>query len=189
MTRATTFRATAVIGGVLLAMMMIMTVSRAAFSDVTSYDDSAFATGTVVLNSGGASNPFATDENGGAIFTATNAKPGDTATGCVEIIYDGTIDALVELDSVTVVTDPDVLAAVLDLEINRYTDSSCSTLDDTVSTAGDTLDNWNDSETAWPASTGDRLWYGVTVTLQDVDNSYQGLAAADIEFEWIANQA
>ena len=38
MTRATTFRTTAIIGAFLLALLMIMTVSRAAFSDPTSND-------------------------------------------------------------------------------------------------------------------------------------------------------
>jgi hypothetical protein len=177
------------IGGVLLAMMMIMTVSRAAFSDVTSYNDSTLATGSVVLYNEDNINTAPGDENGGFLFQVANAKPGESASACVEIIYDGTIDANVELEAVNVGIDSTpALAPVMDLQIDRYTASGCSVADhDAIVFTGDTLANWSDMESAWSA--GDSRWYGVTVTLQDVDNSYQSLSASDIDFQWIANQA
>lgn len=179
------------IGGVLLAMLMIMTVSRAAFSDATSYDDSSLATGSVVLYNEDSMDTSPGDDDGGYLFQVTNAKPGDSASACVEIIYGGTIAATVELESVIVGTDSTPpLAAVMDLQVDRYTASGCAPADhDAVVFTGDTLDNWSDMETAWAAVAGDSRWYGVTLTLQDVGNTYQSLSVSNIDFQWIANQA
>lgn len=192
MTRATTFRTTAIIGAFLLALLMIMTVSRAAFSDQTSYDGSSFATGSVVLYNNDSAPPRLGDDDGGYLFQPTDAKPGDSASACVEIIYDGTIASDVELEDVTVVTDSTPsLAAVMDLQIDRYTASGCNAADLEANVfTGGTLASWADGETAWSATAaGDSRWYGITVTLQDVDNTYQSLIVSGINFQWIATQS
>jgi len=83
MTRATTFRAVAVFSGFLIAILMVMSVSRALFTNPTSNDENAWTSGSVVLV-----NEFATtdggtptfDETGAALFTITDMVPGDSDT-------------------------------------------------------------------------------------------------------------
>jgi len=190
MTRATTFRATAVIGGVLLAILMIMTVSRAAFSDTTSNEANEWSSATVNL----------TDdytENGlGAMFKLidnSNLTPGDSDSKCIEIIYTGTVDATVGLSDISK-TGSSGLAPAIDLDIERYAGSNGDCLPTPgVYVFGGTL---FDGDTAvgfdtWTATAGgDHAYYKVTWTFVEsgndlVDNGYQG-KTAEAAFTWQA---
>ena len=206
MTRATTFRATAVIGGVVLAMLMIMTVSRAAFSDLTSNDGNSVAAGTVVLyndapNGGTNLNPG--DETGDPMFGTTaqagggwtvqadNLNPGTLVEHCIEVSYAGSLNGTAGFESVVAGTPS---LANFDDEINVTVErfaaacgvagSGSGVISGTLAVPGAS------SETPWAAADGDSQFYLVTLELDSgVDNAFQGESLGDIGFQWVANQA
>lgn len=206
MTRATTFRTTAVIGGLLLAMLMIMTVSRAAFSDVTSNDDNSVAAGSVVLYNdapnGGAGTGSAGDESGDPMFgteaealasawtvRADNLKPGETVSHCIEIIYGGTLDANAVLQSISVT--PSTTAGFEDeinMTVERFNGACGAAGTGTAAVAGGaTLGAFTINDPVWPATTGDSQFYLVELELDTaVANSFQGASVSDIDFQWYA---
>ncbi|MEN8235060.1 MAG: hypothetical protein ABFR89_09095 [Actinomycetota bacterium] len=178
MTRATTFRATAIVGGFLLALLMIMTVSRAAFSDTTSNDSNAWDSGTVVLTD---------DFQGvGAMFTEPNLVPGATGSNCIAVIYQGSVTANVILSSVSTAGSTG-LAPALDITIDRYPDAGCAGTSSLV--YGGTLAGANGASfgDTWTATAfGDTQYYGITWTFQSgAGNSYQG-KGAEAAFTWQA---
>ena len=203
MTRATTSRAAFVFGGFLIAILMVMTASRAVFTDPTSNDASAVAAGTVILNNVGVPNNSDTgigdgtgdpvfDTPGSGTYTvdASNMVPGDGGvTNCIEIQYSGTVAADIELTSVTVGTDTASMAAVLDLTIDRYTTTDCTLAVDAAVYSG-TLGSWADTEVAWSASSTASRSYEVTIELQSsAGNAYQGATTSSIDFEWTATNS
>jgi hypothetical protein len=205
MTRATTFRTTAVIGAFLLALLMIMTVSRAAFSDPTSNDANLVGAGSVVLynnapNGGTNLNPG--DETGDPMFGATagvwtvdadNLAPGDTVQHCIVTTYAGSLDATVALDSVSSTGTPTVpgFDAQVNLTVERFNTADCTGA--ATASAGGTLATPVIGETAWAATGGspdDARSYLVTLELDGAaGNVFQGASLDQINFEWVANQA
>ena len=178
------------IGGVLLAMLMIMTVSRAAFTDAASNDGNSWTTGSVAIHDANVANdPVAEDESAAALFaTSTNIAPGYDEDHCIDVVYDGSLDASALLTSVTAAGDMG-LAAALTLEVNRYVGAGCSGTATLV--AGGTLGTPTISETAWPATGGipggDVYSYNIRVQLPStvIDNTLQGkMVTAD--FQWTA---
>lgn len=199
MTRTTTLRAAAVFSGFIIAILMVMTSSRALFTDPTSNDANAVSSGSVSLDNGADNDndPGIGDGTGDAMFglasgtftvDASNMVPGDSVTNCIEIIYGGNVSADIELTSVTVGTDTSGMASVLDLDITRYDDDAadCGGTSE-GSTYSGTLAAWADAETAWTASSAESKWYEFTLALQaGAGNTYQGQTTSGIDFEWTA---
>ena len=189
------------LAAMLLSMLFVTTAvvraSSAAFSDTTDNPGNSFAAGDVVI----------ADDDGGAtaMFSMTNAKPGSTATKCVNVSYTGTLDAEVKMYGA--LDDAGTgLANYLDVEIVRGTGAAGGvTFDCTGFAAGTTV--WS---TAGPDgdlgdfmtattdySTGEDLWavtggaptdtasYQFVVTVQD-DTAAQGLTAPSVSFTWEA---
>ena len=177
------------LGAAVLAVLMVsfltLRVSAAAFSDTTTNPGNSFASGDVVL---------VDDRSGVAMFSASNMKPGDTVVGCIEVTYQGSLDAEVHLyGSLTSGT----LADYLDLDIDRG-DGTCAafgTATTVWANAGDgdlgvflaTTSDYGSGVDAWTPTGGapdDTVPYRFTLTLQD-DNAAQGLSA-DVDFTWEA---
>ena len=193
MTRVSAFRAAAVVfSGFLIAILMVMGVSRALFTNPTSNDANAFTSGNVVLVNAnaltdGGSPTF--DETGSALFTFTAMAPGDTSTVCFEVIYEGNLAADILLDSVTISgLNENSIGDELDLTVDRYTDAGCSA--GVAAVASGTLSTPGITETAWqPAvpGTDESRWYEITVTLDSAaPNTVQDSTAGGVEFEWLA---
>lgn len=193
MTRVATFRAVAVFSGFLIAILMVMSVSRAIFTNPTSNDANAWTSGNVVLVNEDATTdggPPDYDETGAALFTITAMAPGDTDTVCFEVIYEGNVDADIELDTVTTAgSDENSVSGEMNLTIDRYTDSLC-TLGVVSVVAGGTLGAPGISEAAWqPAVPGtpESRWYEITVEFDSgAANDMQDRTVDDVEFEWLA---
>jgi len=175
------------LAALLLVGFLVMGVSRAAFFDTTSNDSNSFAAGTVVL---------VDDDTGSAMFNASGMTPGDSATECITVTYNGSITPS---DVVLYVTAGDLTGTGLDdylnLTIDRGTGGSfgdCTGFSSTASVYSGTLDGFAGTSTdfasgagSWTAtSTGDAFTYQFTVTLQD-DNAAQGLDAS-VNFTWEA---
>ncbi|OFW62534.1 MAG: hypothetical protein A2135_00930 [Actinobacteria bacterium RBG_16_67_15] len=174
---------------VLAAFMTTYRVSNAAFSAPTSTPANSFAAGDVAL---------ADNDSGAALFNTANMAPGDTATGCIEVTYSGSLDAEVRLYGA--VAGGTGLEAYLDLEIERGS-GSCAAFGGAIvvwqnSTDGDLgvfLAGHTDFATGvddWaPVGGGsaDMVPYRFTVTLQD-DNAAQGESAV-VGFTWEAQSS
>ncbi len=182
-------------------MLMIMTVSRAAFTDATSNDKNEARAGTVYLTNDAPSNndPGRGDGTGDAMFTISGDgpfTPGDSVHQCIDIQFVGDIGATVALDSVTVIgTD---LPGYMDLQVETAasgTDCDTGTWDDAGTSALSGPLTFTDQWTAAPSpSVTDSLAYRLTLTLDDVApgdagygafNSIQG-ESVEIDFEWLA---
>ena len=194
MSRATTLRvAAAGFSGLLIATLMVLGVSRALFTNPTSNDANAWTSGSVVLVNQNALTDGGTptfDESGAAMFTITDTVPGGTNTVCFQVIYEGSVNADILLDSVTITgLDQNSISGQLDLTIDRHTSATC--VDGTPATvASGTLIAPGITETAWqPATPGvdESRYYEITVTLNSAaPNSVQNSSATGVEFEWLA---
>jgi hypothetical protein len=83
----------------------------AAFSSATQNGGNSFASGTVTLSD---------DDAGAALVTLSNAKPGDSATGCIKVSYTGSLAANVRLYG----TVTGGLAPYLNVTVTRGTGSA-----------------------------------------------------------------
>jgi predicted ribosomally synthesized peptide with SipW-like signal peptide len=98
--------------------------SYAAFSSQTSNGGNSFASGTVVLTD---------DDAGGAMLSMSNAKPGDTVSGCIKVTYSGSLAANVHLYA----SQTGSLGQYLNLTVTRGTGATFA------SCAGFTADTTN----------------------------------------------
>lgn len=185
----------------MLAMGMIGavagTITFAAFFSTTSNPGNAFSAGTVSISD---------NDLGGAMFSVSGMKPGDTATGCIRITYEGSLSSNVHLYKT--VTAGNGLDTYLSLTITRGggapTFNTCGafTADTTVYIGGqpvgviynDTIANMGTSYSTGvtdPNATSPETWttgeshdYKFVVTLQN-NNSAQGLNVT-VSFTWEA---
>jgi len=105
---------------VLLSLLVVAIVAvatgtgtYAAFSGTTANPGNAFAAGTVTI---------ADNDAGGSLLSLSNARPGDSSTGCIKITYSGPLNANVHLYG----SSTGSLPSYLTLTVTRGTDSSPS---------------------------------------------------------------
>ncbi len=80
---ASKFRIAAGALSMLLVSGLIVTTSRAAFTQTTDNTGNSFTAGTVDLTD---------DDLGATRFTVTDMEPGQTITNCIVVTYNGTVD-------------------------------------------------------------------------------------------------
>ncbi len=176
-----------------MAFLMVMGTSRALFTNPTSNDANAWTSGSLILvneaaTADGASPTF--DETGSALFTISDMVPGDSNTVCFEVIYEGSVDADILLDSATISgVNENAIGAEMNLTIDRHTSPTC--VDGApVAVASGTLSAPGITEAAWqPAvpGTDESRYYEITVTLDSgAPNSTQNSRVDGVEFEWLA---
>jgi predicted ribosomally synthesized peptide with SipW-like signal peptide len=103
---------------VLLSLLVVGAAGSAAvagtwsaFSSTTGSTGNSFSAGTVHLTD---------NDVGAAMLSLSNARPGDSTTGCILVTYGGTLDAAVKLHA----SVSGALAPYLTLTVTRGTDSS-----------------------------------------------------------------
>lgn len=166
-----------------------------AFSSQTDSPGNVVTAGTVTLSD---------DDSGSALYSLTAAKPGDSATSCVEVTYEGTLDSAVKLYVPGAIGD---LGEHVELTIEPGSQASpsfpsCSgftpdvggvlydgTLDDFAAAhsgyANGLADNPGTSATAW--TTDDSVVYRVTATLAaDTPANAQGDSTGAHMLRWEA---
>jgi camelysin-like metallo-endopeptidase len=166
-----------------------------AFSSQTDNPGNVVTAGTVTLSD---------NDGGSALYSLTAAKPGDSATSCIEVTYDGTLDATVKLFTPSSIGD---LGPHVDLMIEPGTQASpsfpsCSgftpdaggaLFDGTLASfaaahdsyANGLADDPGTSATAW--ETDDTVVYRVTATLAaDAPADAQGDSTGTHTLRWEA---
>jgi predicted ribosomally synthesized peptide with SipW-like signal peptide len=150
-----------------------------AFSATTSDGGNSMQAGTVSITD---------DHTASSMLALTNAKPGDTTTGCIKVTYTGSLPADVRMYA----TPTGALAPYLDVTAKRGTGGSypsCTGFTAETTTFTGTLATLPAS---WSAGTseswaqGDSHSYQVAVTLDpNAPASAQG-ASAGVSFTWEA---
>jgi hypothetical protein len=190
-----TLQVLAAIGSLLVVAGGVVRSSSAAFSDPTDNPGNTFAAGDVVL----------TDDDGGAssMFAMSNMRPGSTATKCINVSYEGSVNSQVRMYGA--VTAGTGLADYLDVTVERSTGAAggatadCTGFNEgtkvNVWTAGDgDLDAFMTGNTDYAtgadslAVTGgapiDTVSYRIVITLQD--NNAAQTKGATVTFTWEA---
>jgi predicted ribosomally synthesized peptide with SipW-like signal peptide len=75
-----------------ISAALVLTATNAAFTATTTNPGNTFAAGSVALSD---------DDNGSAMFSTGNLKPGDSETHCILVSYSGTLGAQVRLYGTT----------------------------------------------------------------------------------------
>ena len=113
--RAGAVRIMMILLAILLASFSILTTSRAVFTDTTDNTGNDFAAGTVAI---------VDDDTGSVLFSIGNFAPGDSFENCIEVTYNGTLDADVRLYGANLATTTALnLAPQLNLTIEEGTGS------------------------------------------------------------------
>jgi hypothetical protein len=89
------------------------TGTYAAFSGTSANPSNSFTAGTVAIGD---------NDAGGTLLSLSNARPGDSSTGCIKVTYSGSLDANVRLYG----SASGSLPTYLTLTVTRGTDSSPS---------------------------------------------------------------
>lgn len=176
--------------GLLLSALLVWHSSNAAFIDTTSNAGSNWTAGTVTLTD---------DDANAAMFSVSNAKPGDTGSKCIEVSYGGSLAAAVKTYAASYTTT-NSLGQHVNLVVEEGspgTFASCSTFSGatlfsgTLQTYATTRTNFSNGVGTWtPAgqtapATEDKT-YKITWTLDPATpDSAQGGTAA-VEFVWEA---
>lgn len=187
-TRGRLLTVLAIVLGIVLSGAVVLTASRAAFSDTTSNSNNSFTTGTVDLID---------DDSGSVAFTVTNMVPGQTVIRCILVTYQGTIvnTGPVRLYSGGF-TDSGTLGSHLNLTVEEGTGgnfSSCTgfTASGTIESA--TLSQFNIDHTnytngagTWdPSATPESRTYRITVQVSpSAPSAQQGKSVTNLVFTW-----
>jgi predicted ribosomally synthesized peptide with SipW-like signal peptide len=187
-TRGRVLTVLAVVLGILLSGAVVLTASRAAFSDTTSNSNNSFTTGTVDLID---------DDSDSAAFTVTNMVPGQTVIRCILVTYQGTIvnTGPVRLYSGGF-TDSGTLGSHLNLTVEEGSGGDFSTC--TGFTASATIEsatltqfnidhtNYTNGAGTWdPSGTPESRTYRITVQLSlSAPSVQQGQSITALIFTW-----
>jgi hypothetical protein len=187
--RAEGLVAVAVLIGVAMSGLLVLSTSRALFDASASSSDSSVGVGSVSL---------AVDDQGVAAFEATNLAPGDAISRCFDVTYEGTID---DPGAVVVYsggfTDPTDLASVMELTVEEGSGGDFSSCGSFVASgapvyagtlAGFDTDHsdYSTGVGTWdPGSTPESTVYRFTLTLpSDAPNDVQGDTLTDLVLIW-----
>lgn len=175
---------TAVAVALLVATLLTLETSRAAFNATTTNGSNTFAAGTVTL---------ADDDGGSVMFNLSGMKPGDTSTKCVNVTYTGSLTADIKLYGTVGGTG---LASYLNTTLDVGTGAaggaglSCTGFVSGSTLYSGTLAAFGSANTNYATGLGGfsgatnptTKSYRITVALQD-DNAAQGKNAA-ATFTW-----
>ena len=175
-------RLTAVATSMLMLTVLIVTSSRAAFSDSTVNTTNTFATGSVVITD---------DDLGGALFTASAMTPGVPVVECITLTYSG---SLLPADIRMYGVSGGALAPFLDTTVeigNGGSFGNCAAFVPTSTLYTGTLDNFSTVHTNWATGlptftatinpTVQTLRF--TVDVQNVPAAQNQSGTADFTFE------
>ena len=188
-------RGAVVAAAVMLAFLVPLTGSRAAFSATTDNTANSFAAGTVAIED---------DDSGSVLFDVSDLVPGDAVENCIEIKYTGSLDSDIKLYSGNLTGTG--LGTYLTMDIDRGTGGAFVETEDGTgntsctgftkdATGGDVYDgtlaglatahtSFANGAGAYQAVTNDTKVFKFSVTVAN-NNLAQGKTAG-IDFTWEA---
>jgi hypothetical protein len=180
--------ALAIVLGILASGVVVLTASRAAFSDTADNQSNYFVAGNVEL----------TDElnNATVLFEVDDMVPGQVETRCIEVTYSGSVANPGPVRFYSGGATDTGLGAHLNLTVEEGiggTFADCSGFDDEVVIESGTFaafaathTNYGNGAGTWdPASTPESRTYRITVEFDaDAPNDAQGESVTDLTFTW-----
>jgi spore coat-associated protein N len=168
--------------GALIAAVAVAVGSSASFTASSANPSNTFAAGTLsILNS----------KEGLAVLTASDMKPGDSATGTVDVQNSGSLSGAFAL-SRSSISDSDAtfpMSAKLDLVVKDCGDFSSGTptcdAGDPVKYTGTIAAMGSTALGTFAASEKHRYQFAVTFN-SSADNNYQG-DSSSVQFDWNAS--
>lgn len=171
-----------------LVGILVLTASRAAFTDTADNTGSEIAAGNVVLTN---------DDLGSALFAVSNMAPGDAVTECISVTYGGSITSTgpVRLYSGGY-TESAELSSHLNLTIEEGTGaefgdctgfaSEGTAFDGTLAAFGTAHGDYATGAGGWqPTTSPESKSYRITLELDTATpNSQQGATVSDLVFTW-----
>jgi hypothetical protein len=169
---------------------LVVSRSRAAFSDATTNDANSFAAGTITL---------ADDDSGSALFNVSDMLPGDAASvGCIVVTYSGSAP---DPGAVTLYsggfTDSGDFADYLDVTVEEgdggaFGNCTGFVADATIESGGTLSDfdanhtDWTSGAGAWdPSTSPESKTYRISVQLDAAaPNAEQGESVTGLTFTW-----
>lgn len=165
-----------------------------AFSSTTSSASNQFASGSVVL---------ADNDLGAAMYSVSNAVPGDSVSKCIKVSYSGSLDADVRLYTTSTIGS---LGQYIDLTVTPGSqatptfpsctgftaDSGGALYTGTLAAFGTAKNSYANGVVDYPGattkwSTGGSVVYQITATLQSsAPDAAQGLTTGSHTFTWEA---
>jgi Camelysin metallo-endopeptidase len=166
-----------------------------AFSSTAASGGSQFAAGTVTL---------ADNDSGSALYSVSDAKPGDAVTKCIKVTYSGSIDSDVRIYTSSSIGS---LGSYIDLTITPGTqttpsfpsctgftaDSGGALFSGTLASFGSGKNSYTNGVSDYPGTsvtkwaTGDSVVYRIVATLQSAaPDAAQGLTTGSHTFSWEA---
>ena len=130
----------AIVSAMLVLTVLIVTTSRAAFTDTTDNVGNSFASGSVIITD---------DDGGSAMFAATAMTPGEPVIECITLTYSG---SLVPADVRMYGVSAGVLATYLDTTVEIGSGGSfgdCTGFTPSSTLYDDTLANFSSTHTDW----------------------------------------
>lgn len=181
---------------VIAAGVAVSTASYSAFSATTNDSANNWSMGTVALNN---------DATNGALFSASNLKPGSTGTNCIAVTSSGSLPSAVKLYA-TNVQQTNALASYVTLQVTQGTGGGYGTCSGFTASSGADGSLYNDSLASFATThtnyaTGIGTWkpaggtkpesrtFQITYTVSpDAPSSLMG-AAASLGFTWEAQNS
>ncbi len=166
-----------------------------AFSSTTSNSNNSFAAGTVVIGD---------NDSNSALYSVSNAKPGQSVTSCIKVTYTGSLGADVHLYTSSTIGS---LGQYIDLTITPGTqtgtptfpsctgftaDSGGALYTGTLANFASTKNSYANGVVDYPGSTtvwntNDSVVYQFTATLQSTaPDTAQGTSTGSHAFTWEA---
>lgn len=164
-----------------------------AFSSTASNGGSQFSSGSVTL---------ADNDSGSALYSVSEAKPGDSVTKCIKVTYTGSLDADVRLYTTSTIGS---LGPYIELTVTPGTqsspsfpsctgftaDSSGAIYSGTLASFGTGKNSYTNGVSDYPGTSatkwqnGDSVVYRFVATLQSsAPDSAQGLTTGSHTFSW-----
>jgi len=186
---AGTYRVIAGVVSLLLVSALIVTTSRAAFSDTTDNTSNSFTAGNVDLSD---------DDSGATRFTVTDMVPGDTITRCIVVTYGGSVDpSVVNMYSGGFVDSGD-FGDYLNVTVDEgdggtYADCTGFTEDDVGAEFAGTLTSFDATHTSYatgfgewdPSAAAQFKTYQITVELDaSTPDAEQDESVTALNFTW-----
>ncbi|OJF09353.1 hypothetical protein [Couchioplanes caeruleus] len=173
-----------VTGGIAISSGVMWQASSAAFTANTGNSANTWNAGTVELSD---------DDNGSAMFSPTNLRPGSTGEKCINVSYTGSLAATVKLYGTAVSGD---LAPHIDLVIEEGSGGGYGTCTGftpsgtaytgTLENFGATKNNFANGVGTFAPASADNKTYHITYTLNaSTPDIKQGTSAA-ATFTWEA---
>ena len=182
----------------LLSLLLVGTIGTvagigtfSAFSATTTNANNTFDAGSVVISDNDAN---------AAMYTVSNAKPGDGVVACIQVTYNGSLDSVVSLYGSPV----GAIGQYVDLTIEKGTGTgafpNCGSFTPQSTVYSGTLGNFASTRTNFasgivanpPAQSvwhqNDALVYRFTLTLQNTTAAI-GLTSGPHSFTWEAQNA